>query len=108
MSAWKVALLVLLASTVALIGLPAHAQSFNCRYAKSPDEVLICQDPRLSALDERMSSLFFRLRNRLYGRARAGLDADQAAWLRGRMACGRDAACIARAYQERISELLGR
>jgi uncharacterized protein len=85
----------------------AQAQSFNCRYAKTPDEVLICQDPRLSALDQRMSSIFFRRRNRLSGRARADLDAEQAAWLRGRMACGRDAGCIATAYQARIRELTG-
>lgn len=99
--------------TIPLIALLAvysscvHAQSFNCRYAKTADEVLICQDPRLSALDERMSSIFYQLRNRLYGRARADLDADQGGWLRDRMACGRDASCIASAYQERIRELLG-
>ena len=43
----------------------AHAQSFNCRYAKTPDEVAICGDPRLSQLDERMSRRFFTLRNEL-------------------------------------------
>src|SRR3954471_15044450 len=36
----------------------AHAQSFNCRYARTPDEVTICEDARLSALDERLSPGF--------------------------------------------------
>jgi uncharacterized protein len=83
----------------------ASAQSFNCRYAKTPDEVLICQDPRLSALDERLSSMFFRLRNTLPPRQRELLDAEQQSWLRERMSCGRDAACIAAVYQRRIRQL---
>src|SRR3954467_9683111 len=49
----------------------AHAQSFNCRYARTPDEVAICESARLSALDERLSSRFFRLRDSLYGPDRA-------------------------------------
>lgn len=36
----------------------AHAQSFNCRYARTPDEVTICEDARLSALDERLAPVF--------------------------------------------------
>ncbi len=99
---------VLLLGLALAAALPAgaRAQSFNCRYAKSPDEVLICQDRRLAALDERMSSIFFRVRNRLFGQRRADLEADQAAWLRERMACGRDRACIEDAYLRRIQELL--
>jgi uncharacterized protein len=83
----------------------AEAQSFNCAYARSPDEVLICEDPRLSALDELLSSLYYRARNSSFGYERARLEADQAAWLRSRRACGRDGACIASAYRARIQEL---
>jgi len=98
------------ACAVAAIGLSlgatgAPAQSFNCNYAKTPDEVLICQVPRLSDLDERMSSLYFRLRNSLSGRPLRTLDADQKEWLAERMACGRDIACIAEAYGRRIRQL---
>ena len=46
---------------------PLAAQSFNCRDAEKPDEVLICQNPQLAALDERMASMYFRLRNSLAG-----------------------------------------
>jgi len=88
-----------------LAPIAAQAQSFNCRYARSADEVLICQDGTLSSLDERMSGIYARLRNDLGGRARASLEADQAAWLRGRKACGRDSDCIADSYRQRIREL---
>ena len=86
----------------------AHAQSFNCRNARTPDEVTICQDARLSALDERLSSRFYRLRDSLYGPDRVRLDQRQSAWLDSRHRCGSNRACIAAAYTGRISELSGR
>ena len=85
----------------------AHAQSFNCRYARTPDEVAICQNGRLSDLDERLSSRFFRLRDNLYGPDRARLDREQAAWLSRRRGCGSDRSCIADAYLNRLSDLSG-
>jgi uncharacterized protein YecT (DUF1311 family) len=50
----------------------SYAQSFNCRYARSADEVLICQDEHLSRLDVLLSGTYYRLRNSLYGRERGG------------------------------------
>jgi uncharacterized protein len=85
----------------------AHAQSFNRRYARIADEVAICESARLSILDERLSSRFFRLRDSLYGPDRAHLDRDQAAWLNARHQCGSDRGCIAATYRARISELSG-
>jgi uncharacterized protein len=84
---------------------PLAAQSFNCRDAEKPDEVLICQNPQLAALDERMASMYFRLRNNLAGEARAKLEADQTTWLRERYGCGRDAGCIRGLYERRIAQL---
>jgi uncharacterized protein len=85
----------------------AHAQSFNCAYAGTPNEVTICEDARLSALDERMSSLFFRLRARLYGPDRVRLERDQAMWLNARGRCGSNPGCIGSAYRARIADLSG-
>ena len=85
----------------------AHAQSFNCRYARTPDEVAICQDARLSTLDERLSNRFFRLRDSLPGPDRARLDREQTAWLSARHRCGSDRACVADAYLSRLSDLSG-
>src|SRR5262249_60929630 len=81
----------------------AQAQSFNCRTAERPDEILICQSPRLRELDETMASLYFSLRNRLYGAARAELEASQSACVRSRIGCGRDYGCIDRHYGRRIA-----
>lgn len=83
----------------------AQAQSFNCRYARSADEVLICQNERLSRLDVVLSRTYFRLRNSLYGTARRRLEASQSRWLASRMDCGRDYACVERHYRSRIREL---
>ena len=96
--------LIALAAVVALPSL-VEAQSFNCRYARQADEIAICDDPELSRLDERMSRLFFEVRDAVGGRERAGLDADQAEWLESRRACRRNADCIEDAYRQRIREL---
>jgi len=79
--------------------------SFNCNTADRPDEVLICQSPDLCALDKRMSSQYFEMRNSLYGRRRGELERDQRAWLQSRMRCGRDRDCIEDSYRTRIREL---
>jgi len=97
---------LLTASLAALMPLSAQAASFNCRLADKPDEVLICQSRELSALDDRMSSLYFTLRNRLRGLQRSALETQQTAWLRGRMACGRDYGCVLNAYNSQIQVLL--
>lgn len=94
----------LLAFTLVL-PLSAQAQSFNCRYARSADEVAICQSDRLSALDQRMARLYSRVRNSLYGAERRELEARQREWLQQRHECGSDIECIADIYQQRIGEL---
>jgi uncharacterized protein len=83
----------------------AQAQSFNCRTAERPDEILICQTPHLSRLDERMADLYFELRNSLRGEERNALEASQTRWLRSRFACGRDRDCIENEYERRIAQL---
>jgi uncharacterized protein len=84
----------------------AQAQSFNCRHAKTADQVLICQTPRLSSLDQEMSYLVSRLRKSLSARERRVLDAEQHSWQRARMSCGGDANCIKDSYDDRIHQLL--
>lgn len=85
-----------------LLPAAADAQSFNCRFARYADEVVICQDAQLSRLDERLSRVFYELRSEVGG---ARLDAEQDRWLRSRRSCGRDAGCIEDAYRGRIREL---
>lgn len=79
--------------------------SFNCRYAKTPDEVVICQNPTLSEMDVKLAKLYFGYRNLISGLARHRLELDQATWLQSRMSCGRDVRCVAKAYKERVDYL---
>lgn len=90
---------------------PAQAASFNCNYARLPDEVAICQSPTLSALDEEMASAYFRVLNSLRAQglwyeARA-LRRSQRRWLRRRHACGYNFGCIRRKIRQRINYLYG-
>jgi uncharacterized protein len=53
--------------------------SFNCNYAKTPDEVVICQDPELSTKDREMASVYFQMVNASRGDFRIFLRRSQAA-----------------------------
>ena len=84
---------------------PASAQSFNCRYARTPDEVRVCNSLHLRGEDERLSEKYSRLRNEVGGAERRRLIREQRAWLNQRRACGSDHDCLARAYRMRADEL---
>ena len=99
--------LILLGLLVTVVASSAHAQSFNCRYARQPDEIRICQDPTLRELDERLSVRFFRLRNTLSPREQARLDRSQRDWLSRRAQCGSDPDCIEDEYRSRLDRLSG-
>ena len=101
------------AATVGLAGAfvftsPAHAASFDCTRATKADEVTICRDPRLSALDSEMSGLWYaysRVPMLMGGNGNRGDEAR--AFLARRAACGRDVACLTAAYRARIADLRG-
>jgi len=97
----------LLLAVLGVFALPqsAQAQSFNCRFARAADEIMICRDERLSRLDERMSSLFFRVREDLGRRGARDLEEDQERFLRRRARCGPNPDCIEDVYRRRIDEL---
>lgn len=97
---------VLLATAVAF-GADTQAQSFNCRYARTADEILICQDERLSRLDERLASVYARARSRLDAQDRRELEFEQSSWLQSRKECGRNYNCVEDHYRRRIDQLRG-
>ena len=85
---------------------PAAAQpSFNCKLARTPDEIVICRTPVLQKRDRELAAVYTALRNRLTGAARAKLDADEAGWVKARGGCGSDPDCIEAAYDDQISLL---
>jgi uncharacterized protein len=94
-----------LALILCSLSVNAHAQSFSCRSAKTPDEIAICQNKVLSQLDEQMVTLFLARRAALSESQQALLTAQQQSWLRDRMTCAADVSCIENAYRKRINQL---
>jgi uncharacterized protein len=88
---------------------PALSQqpSFDCATDHGADEVTICGNYALAQLDRQLADLYTAVRGRLDASQQAALRDSQRVWIRQRAACGRDANCIARVYQERIPQLSG-
>jgi uncharacterized protein len=97
--------LIFIVLAAASTSMPASAQGFNCRYAKTPDEVRICQSEHLRGQDERMSEEYSRLHNEVGGAERRRLEQSQREWLSDRKACGSDPDCLADVYRSRRSQL---
>lgn len=83
---------------------PASAASFDCARARSPAERLVCADPVLSSLDERLAAAYRAALAAVPWKQR--LRGAQAEWLRARRdrAAG-DRAAMAAAYRARIAGL---
>ena len=88
-------------------GSQTKAQSFNCDLARTPDEVLICQDADLLRLDERLAAVYASVRRRLDVKDRRELEFEQASWLQSRKECGRNYHCVEDHYVRRIGQLRG-
>jgi uncharacterized protein YecT (DUF1311 family) len=84
----------------------AAAQEFDCRKAEVASERMICRSDALAALDEKMSGLYFELKQS-YGRKsqRDQLRRYQRQFLAARDDCGRNTECIKGAYLDRIGVL---
>ncbi|MCP4335944.1 MAG: DUF1311 domain-containing protein, partial [Gammaproteobacteria bacterium] len=91
--------------TVSILVLTANtglAASFDCAKARTPIETSICSDASLSLMDDQLGALY---RNAMaYAADPEGLKRGQRAWLKERNQCT-EVDCLARAYENRISEL---
>lgn len=103
-----------LAASIAGLSIASSTASagpaFNCRYAKLPVEVAICDSSYLSSLDRRMSRTYYRVMDSQYVKYEApslGRDIKRRhkRWIRRRNACGYNEGCIARRYENYIPEL---
>jgi uncharacterized protein len=88
-----------------LFAAPAWSQAFNCSFAKAADELTICRDDSLKALDEQMSDRFFKIRQQLPTEGQAQLKAGQKDFMTRRKFCGTDGDCIEGMYKERMQSL---
>lgn len=82
--------------------LPAFAASFDCSKATTETEIAICNDPELSALDERMSNAYMRARLSQDGEQYKN---EQFKWLKERDLCSGDKQCLKNAYNSILSKL---
>lgn len=82
----------------------ASRPSFNCRYARSRSEKLVCGSADLAALDRQMSSQFYAELGRADAAGRAALRRTRDRFLATRDRCDSEA-CVARAYVERMNEI---
>jgi len=65
-----------------LLSISTHAQSFDCKLAKTPREKIICDDTRLQALDSEIAANYKTLRAQLSPASAALVQSDQREWLR--------------------------
>jgi uncharacterized protein len=96
--------LTALALTLAL-PVAAHAASFDCNKARSPDEKAICANTALNDKDVKMSVLYDINKRTLAMGGRGALMDAQQQWLKDRRGCGANRACLNRAYDRRLGEL---
>jgi len=100
------AALVAAATVTAALASPAAAASFDCSKAKAPDEIAICANPAISALDSEMGGLWFAYSQIPFLMGMSGNRQDEArAFLQTRAACGANVSCLAGAYTQRIATL---
>jgi uncharacterized protein len=91
---------VITGATLLALHLAAGAASFDCAKAGSAVEHMICQDPAVSSLDERLAGAYKAASAR-----DPGVKAAQRDWLANtRNKCG-TTACLAEAYTARLDAL---
>jgi uncharacterized protein len=87
---------------------PARAADYapiDCSNASSPAQRTICRSYPLGQAEARMATMFGIVTSLVAMGRRGDIDDAQRKWLKQRDACGDDGACIARAYQSRITAL---
>jgi len=88
------------------LALPARAASFDCNKAKAPDEIAICTNPMLSALDSEMGGLWYAYSQVPFLMGMNAARQDEArAFLQNRALCGANVVCLTQAYHARIQVL---
>ena len=81
--------------------------SFDCTRARGPDELAVCGDVELSALDRSLSQVYYAMADSLSDDARMALRVAQDEWLAQRRLCDGNVPCIGQAYRSRITQLQG-
>jgi uncharacterized protein YecT (DUF1311 family) len=78
--------------------------SFNCRYARTATEKMVCGSPSLAARDRQMASVYYAVMAKADADTRNHLRRSRDSFLARRERCG-SAACVTAAYTARIAEI---
>ncbi|MBW8881143.1 MAG: hypothetical protein JF615_06880 [Asticcacaulis sp.] len=97
--------LPVLALAAVLAASGAHAASFDCGKAKTPDEKTICRNRVLSDADVRMATLCEVNTRVVMMGARGDMQDAQKAWLAERHKCGASFKCLVASYDKRTKQL---
>ncbi|OWT81075.1 hypothetical protein CEY04_02175 [Achromobacter sp. HZ28] len=90
---------------------PSHAAGFDCKYAKTQVEHLICAQPELSRLDDQVKVLYDKIQGETAGRDgetgewRDPMAKEQTHWRETVRDRCQDAACLKSAYVARIAAM---
>ncbi|RBB38205.1 hypothetical protein DPV79_19215 [Burkholderia reimsis] len=79
--------------------------SFDCRRATHDDEIAICGDAGLAAMDRRLSQLYVASMRTISDPQ--ALKRSESDWVLARRMCDKDVDCLRRLYGERIGQFLG-
>jgi len=100
------ALILILSGLLIFAAQASHAASFDCRKARSPDEIAVCNHHDLSELDTEMDALWFAYRQLPFLMGMSGVRRDQAGeFLQKRAACGPRLSCLRQLYISRNKAL---
>jgi hypothetical protein len=78
--------------------------SFNCRYARTRSEKMVCDSERLAARDRQMAGMFYSAMDVADRRTRRELNRTRDRFLSYRDRC-RSESCVAEAYEGRMQEI---
>ncbi|WP_230975324.1 lysozyme inhibitor LprI family protein [Burkholderia multivorans] len=92
-------------STSATVHSQTFLTSFDCARARAEDEIAICGDAGLAAMDRQLGELYTAAM-RTVSEPRA-LRRSQSDWVITRHMCNSDIDCLRRAYGERIGQFMG-
>ncbi|WP_157642217.1 lysozyme inhibitor LprI family protein [Burkholderia ubonensis] len=79
--------------------------SFDCAHASNDDEIAVCGDPGLAAMDRQLGQLYNAALKTISDPS--ALKKSESDWLLTRHMCNGDLECLRRAYGERIGQFLG-
>ncbi|RQS64301.1 hypothetical protein DID96_28480 [Burkholderia sp. Bp8963] len=79
--------------------------SFDCRRAKADDEIAICGDPGLAAMDRQLGQLYEAAMKTIADPQ--ALKRSESDWVITRHMCNSDVECLRHAYGERIGQFMG-